>query len=173
MGATVLDMHKLDFSQFQYKNGNIEKLQTEAYTTLRGRTYKTEVGFVIKVARENLCSHFASQTKFLERDLDGLLEAHTVEQLLFLTSSGDEYKRVLGILKKTALKTNYLDCKAEGSGGVSAKKRKHEDANYDSEDPEEFSHINLYNTGTAPVSATPRKTKITPIKKKLDPASLE
>lgn len=112
MGATVLDIHKLDFSQFQYKNGNIEKLQTEAYTTLRGRTYKTEIGYVLKLARENLRSHFASQTKFLERDLDGLLEAHSVEQLLFLTASTDEYKRVLSILKKTALKTNYLDSKA-------------------------------------------------------------
>lgn len=96
-----------------------------------------------------------------------------MEQLLFLTSSGEEYKRVLGILKKTTLKTNYLDSKAEGSGGDSAKKRKHQDANYDSEDPEEYSHINLYNTQATSISPNPRKTKITPIKKKLDPASLE
>ena len=173
MGATVLDIHKLDFSQFQYKNGNIDKLHTEAYTTLRGRTYKTEIGYVIKVARENLCSHFSSQAKLLERDLDGLLEAHTVEQLLFLTSSAEEYKRVLGILKKAALKTNYLASKAEGSDGDGAKKRKHQDTNYDSEDPEEYSHMNLYNTQATSATPNPRKSKITPIKKKLDPASLE
>lgn len=163
----------MDFSKFQYMNGNIDSLKTEAYTTLRGRTYKTEIGYVIKVARENLCSHFASQRKFIERDLDGLLEEHTVEQLLFLTSSHDEYKRVLGILKKTALKTHYLDSKVEGSEGDSTKKRVLLDANYDSEDPEEHKHINLYNSPAASSPSKARKTKITAIKKKLDPASLE
>ena len=61
LGITVLDIQKLDYSQFQYLNGGIEDLKRESFITSRGRTFKSEVGYVLRLARENLRSHFLSQ----------------------------------------------------------------------------------------------------------------
>lgn len=108
LGVSLLDIQKLDFSKLQYMSGNIGALNREAFVTLRGRTFKTEVGYVLRLARENLRSHFLCQTKALQRDLEGLLEEHSIDQLLFLTSSQDEYKRVWHLLKKGPLKPRYV-----------------------------------------------------------------
>ena len=60
LGITILDIQKLELSKFQYMNNSIEKLKREAFITSRGRTFKTEVGYVLRLARENLKSHFLS-----------------------------------------------------------------------------------------------------------------
>ena len=44
-----------------------------------------EVGYAIKMTRENLASHFASQTKNLTIDLDGLIGEYSLEQLIYIT----------------------------------------------------------------------------------------
>lgn len=61
-----------------------------------------------------------------------------------MTNHFDEYKRVLGILKKFNLKVSYIDAKAGGSQGYKAMRRK-EDAEYDSDDVSEFNNISMYN----------------------------
>lgn len=94
LGVTVLDIQKLEFSRLQYESGNIHKLKREAIVDRRGRSIASDVGFVLKVCRENLASHFRCQRKSLERDLDELLAEHTVEELMFMTSSHGEYQRV-------------------------------------------------------------------------------
>jgi hypothetical protein len=76
----------------------------------------------------------------IERDLDGLLEQQSIENLLFMTNNFDEYKKVLSILKKHNFKVNYLNAKAENSEGYSALRRK-TDVNYDSDDPAEYRSI--------------------------------
>jgi len=160
LGITVLDIQKLDYSQFQYLNGGIEDLKRESFITLRGRTFKSEVGYVLRLARENLRSHFLSQTKALERALDQLTEEHTIDQLMCLTSSRDEYKRVWFILRKGLLKTRYSD--------LSAQQEDYEkDANYDSEDPDEYKDITLFNGANAKSSGA-RKTNVKPLKKLVD-----
>ena len=54
MGITVLDIQKIDFSQFQYMAGQIEQLQRDTCSFVRGKSFKSEIGYVIKLARENL-----------------------------------------------------------------------------------------------------------------------
>lgn len=65
--------------------GNIDKLKREKFSIIRGRMFKSEVGFVLKVARENIHSHFYSNLKSWTHDLDGLLEEHNFEDLMYLT----------------------------------------------------------------------------------------
>lgn len=65
LGVTVLDIQKLEFSKLQYNAGNIDRLKREAVFQLRGKSFVTDVGFVLKVCRENLASHFKSQQKRL------------------------------------------------------------------------------------------------------------
>jgi len=108
LGVTLLDIQKLDFSKLQYMSGNIGNLNREAFVPLRGRQFKTEVGYVLRLARENLRSHFLCQTKNFYKDLEGFLEEHTVDQLLFLTSGQDEYKKVWHLLKRGPLKPRYV-----------------------------------------------------------------
>lgn len=168
LGITVLDIQKLDYSQFQYLNGGIEDLKRESFITLRGRTFKSEVGYVLRLARENLRSHFLSQTKALERALDQLTEEHTIDQLMCLTSSRDEYKRVWFILRKGLLKTRYSDVSAQEDSKESEYYEKAEkDANYDSEDPDEYKDITLFNGANAKSSGA-RKTNVKPLKKLVD-----
>ena len=163
LGITVLDIQKLDYSQFHYLNGGFENLKRESFITSRGRTLKSEVGYVLRLARENLRSHFLSQTKALERALDQLTEEHTIDQLMCLTSSRDEYKRVWFILRKGLLKIRYSDLSAQQDDYEKAEK----DANYDSEDPDEYKDITLFNgANTKPSGA--RKTNVKPLKKLVD-----
>lgn len=63
LGITVLDIQKLEFSRLQYESGNIYKLKREAIFERRGRSIVSDVGFVLKVCRENLASHFRCQQK--------------------------------------------------------------------------------------------------------------
>jgi hypothetical protein len=76
----------------------------------------------------------------IERDLDGMLEEQSIDNLLFMTKNYDEYKKVLSILKKHNFKVSYLNAKAGGSEGYSAMRRK-TDINYDSDDPSEYRSI--------------------------------
>jgi hypothetical protein len=87
MGVTVLDIQKIDFSLFQYMAGGIEQFNRENLAQIRGSTYKMEVGYAIKICRENLGSHFSSQTKNLTMDFDGMIGEYSLEQLLYITSS--------------------------------------------------------------------------------------
>ena len=101
---------------------------------MRGRTFKSEIGFVLKVGRENIQSHFNLSAKSLNRDLD--LEGFSLKELMYMTESVDEYKKVLSILKKQAFKVSYA---------VTDKKKK-TDKGYDSEDPEDYKDIPLFNS---------------------------
>ena len=83
-----------------------------------------------------------------------------------MTSTFDEYKKVLSILKKHNFKVNYMNAKAGGSEGHSAQRRK-VDINYDSDDPKEYRSISLYNNLDMQSQQSTKKTKITAIKKKL------
>ena len=58
MGVTVLDVQKLAFGQFHYMAGKVGALKREASFTKRGENCSSDVGFVIKLARENLHGHF-------------------------------------------------------------------------------------------------------------------
>ena len=58
-----MDIQKIDFAKFQYMNESICNLKREAFFDSRGKTMKTGVGYVIRLARENLRSHFISQKK--------------------------------------------------------------------------------------------------------------
>ena len=118
----------------------------EAFNNIRGRTFKFQVGYVIRVARENLKSHFLSSRKHWTRDLDGCLEEHSLDQLLYLTSTKDEYEKLLHLLRKDTLKTNYTDLNAL-DGEEEKEKYKHvrKSLDYDSEDPEEYKEITLFN----------------------------
>ena len=63
-------------------------------------------------------------------EFDGLIEQYSMEQLMAITSSKDEYKRVLLILKNKAFKTTYqLEANLD-------KPKRADD--YDSEDPAEY-----------------------------------
>ena len=174
LGVSLLDIQKLDFSKLQYMSGNIENLNREAFVTLRGRTFKTEVGYVLRLARENLRSHFLCQTKALQRDLEGLLEEHTVDQLLFLTSSEDEYKKLWLLLKRGPLKPRYVPSTSpQKAAKVKDSHPSKRDADHDSEDPDEYKDIILF-SGPNPVkSAGARRTNIKPLKGKADSVAME
>ena len=137
MGVTVFEVQKLNFASFQYMAGDIDKLRREAFTTVRGRIYKSEIGYVLKVARENIHSQFFAQMKNLMIDLDGLLEEYKIDELLYLTSNFDEYKKVLGILKKGGFKTNYTV--------EDVQKNKKESKDYDSDEPEQYKDLQMWN----------------------------
>ena len=138
MGVTLLDIQKIDYTRFQYCNGNIEKLAREAFWSVRGKTYKSSVGFVLKVSRENLKTHFVDNNKFLQQDFDGCLEEHSLEQLIYLTAGHEEYKKVSHLLKKDLLKTAYPNINLEGF------KKEKKAKGYDSEDPDEYKDIELF-----------------------------
>jgi hypothetical protein len=121
------------------------------------------------VCRVALASHFRCQEKDLQRDLDELLAEHAVADLMFMTSSRDEYEKVRHILKKDTFKIHYINPYADKSGqqrdantesSTAASKR---DRNYDSEDPEQYKDLQLY-TGKLPQG--PRISYIKPIKSK-------
>ena len=123
----------------------------------------------MRLARENLKSHFLSQTKTFERDLDQLTEEHSLDQLLWMTSSRDEYKFVWHLLKKGLLKTDYNGLSSsQTEPNLEEQKEAERDANYDSEDPEEYKDITLFNGGDIPKSSAARKTNIKPLKKLVD-----
>lgn len=71
--------------------------------------------------------------------MDGV-STELLDNLLFMTSNYDEYKKVLSILKKHNLKVNYINAKAGGSEGYSASRRK-TDPDFDSDEPSEFRSI--------------------------------
>ena len=79
--------------------GEIEKFKKDSVSFIRGKSYKSEIGYVIKLARENLRT-ILSQKKMLTIAFDGLLEEFTLEHLIFMTSCQEEYKRVQFILRK-------------------------------------------------------------------------
>jgi hypothetical protein len=87
--------------------GSIDKFNKHCMPFIRGSSYKLETGYVIKMARENLSSHFSSQTKSLTMDLDGLTQEYSLEQLLYITANLVEYKVVLNLIKKNTLKVNF------------------------------------------------------------------
>lgn len=171
LGVTVLDIQKLEFSKLQYEGGNIGKLKREAVFELRGRTIVSDVGFVLEVCRENLTSHFRCQQKNLRRDLDQLLAEHSVEDLMFMTSSSAESQRLRQVLKKDILKTTYVNPYANEHAGTEVQedgttgevKSKKKAADYDSEDPEEYKELQLY---SSKMPQGPRRTYIKPIRSK-------
>ena len=67
--------------------GNIENLKKDNCSFIRGKTFKSEIGYVIKLARENLRALFSGQTKTFQIAFDGLLEEFTLEHLMFMTTS--------------------------------------------------------------------------------------
>lgn len=135
LGITVLDIQKIDFSQFQYMAGNIEKLKKDNCSSIRGKSFKSEIGYVIKLVRENLRSMFVEQTKIFKFAFDGLLEEFALEHLMFITGSQEEYKRVQFILRKGQFKSMVHE---------HHEKREYRDVNYDSEDPDNYSEISLF-----------------------------
>lgn len=151
----------------------------EAFNNIRGRTFKFDVGYVIKVSRENFRSHYLSSRKYWERDLDGCLEEHSIDQLIFLTSTSDEYDKLNHLLKKDCLKTKYADLNQMSENDEVYKKYKkvRKSLDYDSEDPEEYKDIDLFTGLQAPkpTGGKPaRKTNIKPLKSKtVDPVALE
>ena len=89
-----------------------------------------------------------------------------------MTSSKDEYKYVRHLLKKGLYKTRYNEknqAQPEEDNGEELK-RPERDANYDSEDPEEYKDIDLFNGVDL---SKPRKTNIKPIKKLIDKSQME
>ena len=102
-----MDIQKIDFPKFQYMNESINDLKREAFFDSRVKTMKTGVGYVLRLARENLRSHFISQNKAFLADLDSLTEEHSLDELLWMTSSNEEYKFVRHLLKKGLYKTRY------------------------------------------------------------------
>ena len=115
--------------------GSFEKLKTDNCSFIRGKTFKSEIGFVVKLARENLRAMFLGQSKILQIAFDGLLDEFTIDHLLFMTSCHEEYKRVQFILKKGQFKAMVHEHN---------EKREKRDANYDSEDPENYNEIQLF-----------------------------
>ena len=115
--------------------GEIEKLKKDNCSFIRGKSFKSEIGFMIKLARENLRAMFQCQQKILQIAFDGLLEEFTIEHLLFMTSSHEEYKRVQFILKKGQFKSVVHE---------HTEKREKRDVNYDSEDPNNYSELQLF-----------------------------
>ena len=71
---------------------------------------------------------------------------------------------MLVILKKGGLKTNYA---------VEDLAKSKVDKNYDSEDPEEYKEMEMFNSIVTPVPMSARKTSIKPIKAKANPIELE
>ena len=101
MGVSVLDLQMIDFSKLQYHAQTISQFSREGFNNIRGRTFKFQVGYVIKISRENLKSHFLSSRKYWERDLDGALDEHSLDQLFFLTNTNDEYEKNEGYSSQT------------------------------------------------------------------------
>lgn len=90
-----------------YAAGEVGKLRTEVKKEFRGKTVCSKVGFILKIARENLSNHFLSHQKDFQRDLDSLMEQYNLNELIQILESPEEYKKVNSILKKSVLKTNY------------------------------------------------------------------
>jgi len=155
-------------------NESISGLKREAYIETRGKTLKTGVGFVLRLARENLKSHFLSQKEAFERDLDALTEEHSFDELLWMTSGSEEYKFVRRLLKKGLYKVRYTEpIQAQSDANAEEAKVPERDVNYDSEDPEEYKDIDLFSGPDLPKSSTTRKTNIKPIKKLVDKNQME
>jgi hypothetical protein len=54
-GITILDIQKIDYSKFEYDSGDFSKFNKDmCLFKLRGTTYNLHVGYVMKLARENL-----------------------------------------------------------------------------------------------------------------------
>ena len=139
MGVVVLEVQKIDFSQFQYMAGSIESFNRECLPDIRGSQYKIEVGYAIKITRENLASHFSSQTKNLMIDLDGINGEYSLKQLLYITQNQHEYKIVLNTLRKNTFKVNFNLAQREEMKDYQKK-----DKDYDSEDPDQYKDIALF-----------------------------
>ena len=73
------------------------------------------------------------------------------------------------MLKKGPLKTNYNDLNSiQMEPNLEEEKKAERDENYDSEDPEEYKDITLFNGMDIPKSSGARKTNIKPLKKLVD-----
>jgi hypothetical protein len=59
--------------------GSIQEFNKECLPDIRGSQFKIEVGYAIKITRENLASHFSSQTKNLMIDLDGVCGEYSLK----------------------------------------------------------------------------------------------
>jgi hypothetical protein len=114
------------------------------------------------MARENLHNHVQAQVKQFQMELDGIIEQYSLDSLMYMTSSEAEYKKVAHILKKGAFKIAYPPERFD--------QKKPE--NYDSDDPAEYKDLTIYNESVESLPIV-RKTKITPIKKKVSPVELE
>jgi len=171
----------IDYSKLQYLANSMELFKRENVVKIRGRTYKIEVGYVLKIARENLKSQYMGQRKYLSRDLDGVIGNHTLDELMFITQNEAEFTKILSLLKKDYFKTRYtnLNTLEDEEGEQQKKFKKVKDANYDSEDPEEYKDINLFNGHFPAPASTPtnkyaRKSNAKPLKSKIiDPEKEE
>ena len=65
--------------------GSIENFNRESLQDIRGSQYKIQVGYAIKLARENLASHFSLQNKNLMKDLDSINCEYSLKQLFYMT----------------------------------------------------------------------------------------
>lgn len=67
-GVTVLDIQKVDYKKLQYDNGEMQHFNKDmCFFKLRGSTYSIQVGFVLKLARENLLVQFENVNKSLNK----------------------------------------------------------------------------------------------------------
>ena len=107
MGMSIFEISKIDFNTFHYMSGQTETLVREYFIDLRGNSIKSEIGYVIKVARENLHNFLTLQKKQWEFLLDKLLDTYQVDDLISFVTSEEEYQKVNAILKKSNLKVHY------------------------------------------------------------------
>ena len=55
IGITILDIQRIDYTKLQYDNGDFSTFNKDnCFFKVRGTTFNFKVGFILKLAREDL-----------------------------------------------------------------------------------------------------------------------
>lgn len=123
--------------------------RSECTFDVRGTNYNIQIGFMIRVARENLHEVYRNNVMVgLEEELQSLISEKgcSINDLLWITRDKAEYKVVKQRVNKTCLRVNYTP--QTGPGGNTSdeevKKTSKRLSDYDSEDPENYATLPMY-----------------------------
>ena len=74
LGVTLNDIQKINFSDFSPEFcTQLGSLKLESYNQIRGKTFISKIGYLLKLNAENLVQKLESQRKQMMLDLDELL----------------------------------------------------------------------------------------------------
>lgn len=146
-------MQKLSFRQFQYLAGDFSELKREAVFTSKGQQIKSDVGYVLRLARDNLYNHLQSCKRVWLIEFDRLLDQNTIGNLIQITQDADQYRIVNRIIKNKTLKVVFPTESEENQQGA------------DSDDPDLYNDFELYNDKPASQLNRGKKSGVKPIKK--------